>query len=351
MPGTREVGSALAGLFVVASLAYGGQDSNAILVPPFLEETRAAVAMAMVGDGGDGTTDTPAFVGAADVFPHFIVGPTPSCRGTRFYKVPCISATAGLRIRMEDDDSVPIESPSFMPRLNLQWLVPTDGAWLHSFGIHIGHHSNGQAGCLLFWTDVGAAAVESLAVHVITPEGRVKRAPPTSGTCADRSLFLEHAIDRGVPATLRADTDNGSFSLNYTTISYSFGSSGGASRQRGSLELDLYWGRSTPLNLTHPRFRFRVVQGYGFLGGGRFCRRLDLSSSIGLVGRSRIRDDFIGEFVGQLTCLWSQERGIGMFFRGAAGWDDYNSWFHWPSTRVQVGLTIGRLRFFGGPDG
>ena len=347
-PGTQAVASAVAGLIGVASLAYGGQNPNGILVPPFLEETRVAIAMTMVGDG---TTDTPAFVGAADIAPHFIVGPTPNCRGTEFYKIPCISATAGLRIRMEDDDSVPIESPSFTPRLNVQWLAPTDGALLHSIGIQIGHHSNGQAGCLLSWTDAGAAAVESLAVHVITPEGVVNPAPPTPGTCADGSLFLERAIDGSVPLTLSADTDNGNFSLNYTTISYDVGSSSEASKWRGSLELDLYWGRSAPLDLSHPRFRFRGASAYGFRGGTPLCRRLDLSSSIGLVGRSRIKNDFTHEVVVQMTCLWSQERGIGTFFRVADGWDDYNSWFHWPSTRVQVGLTIGRLRFFGGLDG
>jgi hypothetical protein len=119
--------------------------------------------------------------------------------------------TPMYRVRIWKEDSAPVRVPSFMPKLTLQWEylarrerglqwgqthdrsgeVVTRAIGLHTAMLTVGHHSNGQDGCLF-----------ADAAGVGYPRERCPESPD--------------------PGTIRINRLNGSFSTNYVEASYFF---------------------------------------------------------------------------------------------------------------------------------
>ena len=184
--------------------------------------------------------------------------------------------------------------------------------------VQAGHHSNGQSGCLLRWT---------------------RFAGEESGKCADHAS----AEELRSPFATEADTNNGNFSLNYFRVTFDQASYGflGVPAGRLSLGLELNPLRFMyePMRARYPRWRFPLGLGLGLADVG-FCARFDFFIKI------RWGSEVSGS--GQITCVWSEERGLGVFVRGYAGSDEYNSsYFGENVNRVEAGFTINRIRTFG----
>ena len=95
----------------------------------------------------------------ANIYPHLkLFGNVASTlpRGSRRYLV---SVTPAVRLRMLNESSAPVLSPSYMPRLNMQWFFAGHGGQgpieMEVWEAHlmVGHHSNGQSGCLFIGQD------------------------------------------------------------------------------------------------------------------------------------------------------------------------------------------------------
>ena len=284
----------------------------------------------------------------ADVFPHFVLGFSSRCRADAPEPLsawwPCISVTPAVRLRMGRDVSAPIHSPSFMPRLNAQWLLygKDDDDAMQGVTVQMGHHSNGQTGCLFLWVN------------------------PTEdrGMCADEALSegqpieLNEFIDYGEIIYRRprivADTRDGNFSLNFIRATYDNATYDLLNGVGGRFSLGIEWNPDVwmfeamrspnsdvvleeGISLEYPNWRFILGFEVAF-PDVPVCRRFDASF--------RFKSSVTFKFQG--TCVWSEERGLGGFVRAYAGSDEYNSsYFGSEVARVEVGFTINRLRVFG----
>ena len=254
----------------------------------------------------------------ANIFPHFVIGFPSRCRGeSSTWFRPCISATAGVRLRMGWDEPAPIRSPSFLPRANVQWLFYEEET-TRGVTLQAGHHSNAQTGCLLAWS--GHSGEES-------------------GGCADDAPGHEP----GGSFVTAPDTTNGNFSLNYFRLIFDEARYGFLGIPAGRLSIGVEWNprgwMHGPMRARYPSMRYLLALGLGLRDVG-FCDRLEL-----FVGGSRGSRLTGG---GQATCIWSEERGIGMFVRPYFGADEYNSAFLGRSVgRLEVGFTINRIGTFG----
>ena len=257
----------------------------------------------------------------ADIFPHFILLGSRRC--STGGATPCVSFTPAIRIRMENTESAPIESPSFMPRLNIQWLFRGRNS-TSNVGLYLGHHSNGQASCLFTWEDQ---------------------------TCAADGSFTLDDLQSG---TVEPDTANGNFSLNYARLAFDFAhyvppvaGERYVSGYRLSIGVERSpdnWKFSSLRNGLYPSWQLRLMGGFA-IANAPLCKRADIFADA--TGYKYTRE-MAGVFSAQLTCLWSQERGLGLFLRYSNGRDHYNSAFYIPgSQRLQLGFTINRLRTFG----
>ena len=268
----------------------------------------------------------------ADIFPHFVLGFASRCRRSNsswYALVPCISVTPAIRLRMLNAVSVPIESPSYMPRLNIQWPVyyGDDDDDTFSVTFQAGHHSNGQGdnNCLFKSAD-----------------------GPEAGGCIDESVQSD-----GLPELFKAEPD-GNFSLNYLKFTvdfatYRFFRGQGSGLTLGYEHSDKEWMHA-PMRGLYPSRRFHLALRHAVFTPFPACGRLYISFR-GVISLKNGDDDRFQEPSQsyQATCLWSEERGIGAFARLEHGRDDYNSSFfsNPASTRFKVGLTINRLRTFG----
>ena len=150
-------------LLVVSPAKILAQESSETVFP-FLESSDFFITAGLPSVTGFGT-----FVGPfddtlfeADIFPHLklwgnVTSNLP--RGSRRYLV---SFTPAVRLRMLSESSAPVLSPSYMSRLNIQWLFAGEGSeralevevW--EAHVMLGHHSNGQSGCLFVGQDPDA---------------------------------------------------------------------------------------------------------------------------------------------------------------------------------------------------
>ena len=291
--------------------------------PPFLEPT--TLFWTFRPDLSPGRLDLDAATALdADIFPHFVLVGSRRCAASRAHgAIPCVSVTPGIRIRMENAESAPIESPSFMPRLNMQWLLYRDSRTVN-VGLYIGHHSNGQAGPLFAWAD---------------------------GTYAqDGSLTLDDLKS----GAARPDIVNGNFSVNYARIAVDFARYVppvedaryiAGYRFSGSVErAPDNWKFESLRNEIYPTWQYRLMGGFA-IANAPLCERADIFVE---AHGYEYNSEMAGSFATQLTCLSSQDRGLGFFIRYSNGRDDYNSSFFLDgSQRLQLGLTINRLRTFG----
>ena len=364
-------------LLVVTPVIAAGQvlglpgrstETNQPPIIPFLEGTDVFWTI---------QSDDPTFPNLleADLFPHLVASQNfsstldavaQSRRGVRGFKEfsYSISGTPAVRLRMLRDVSAPVRTPSYMPRVNAQFLwtrglkdcdpsgpklgcraveaaavqgvvqaagpaaeearalvaVPRVSIW--EAHLIVGHHSNGQDGCLL------------------TTQERV---PPETGECAP-------------PGTVTAETINridGSFSTNYvrTGINYS----------RNWLESDLEASREARAKFEveyHPRAWIddEIEELYGrtrLIGAAayatrhvRFCqRRLEGTASLtwnpGVVETVTEWSTLV-----QASCFPFRGGGWGFFVRFYRGQDYYNLGFLDEISRVHVGATFNQGGFF-----
>ena len=266
--------------------------------PPFLESTD--LFWTFRPDRGIVLDEATVF--DADIYPHFVLFGASNCRPPWPWETsrqgwsgqPCISITPAIRLRMENKDSVPINSPSFVPRMSFQWLSYRDeGTATKSVGLHIGHHSNGAAGHLFKSTateqDVtthdNASLVDLLALGLVAP-----------------------------------DTEAGNFSANYIRLSFDLAKyeeeeETGDTRLAGhrlALGLEVFpdrWLYGPLRNGVYPRAWLRADAGIAF-APAPLCRRQELflkTTTYRYGRRPEISVD------GEWGCIFSPGRGLGLF--------------------------------------
>ena len=268
----------------------------------------------------------------ADIFPHFILGFSSRCRDeeqpARSARWPCISVTPAIRLRMAWDRSAPVHSPSFMPRLNVQWLSYGDGE-MTGFTVQAGHHSNGQTGCLFRWTNWLPWEEE--------------------GACVDDLMTSDSPTSEWLQLPfIEPDRINGNFSLNYFRFIYDRatyrlnlpGVLDAGGRLSLGVEVSPPGWMYEPMRLHYPAVRFLMSIGIA-IGDAPSCNRFDVLSK-GAFGRGGPSGSM------QATCILSEERGLGIFVRAYVGKDQYNSsHLGRDVSRFEMGFTINHLRIFG----
>jgi hypothetical protein len=308
----------------------------------------------------------------ADLFPHLVAAQNfsstldlaaQSRRGVRRFKEYSysISGTPAIRMRMLRDVSAPVRTPSYMPRVNAQFLwtrglkdcdpsstnagcrtlesatleavtatggeearamvsVPRVSVW--EAHVIVGHHSNGQDGCL------------------ISSQVRV---PPTTGEC----------VPVGVPTAETINRRDGSFSTNYvrTGINYS----------RNWMESNLEATREARLRVEvehHPRgwidddieelygrTRLNTAAAYA-TRHVRFCSRR-LEGSAGVVWNPGVVETVTEWSTSlQASCFPFTGGNWGFFVRFYRGQDYYNIGFLDEISRVHIGATFNQTGFF-----
>lgn len=352
----------------VLGLPARSTETNQPPIIPFLEGTDVFWTV----QGGDPTFPN---LLEADLFPHLVAAQNFSStldvveqgrRGIKGFKEfsYSISGTPAVRLRMLRDVSAPVRTPSYMPRMNAQFLwtrglkdcdpsspktecraveaatfkgveqapaavveearalvaVPRVSVW--EAHVIVGHHSNGQDGCLM------------------TTQTRV---PPTTGECVP-------------PGTVTAQTINridGSFSTNYvrTGVNYSrnwMESGFEATREaRAKVEVEHHprgW-IDDEIEGLYGRTRLNGETAYA-TRHLRFCRRrfegiASLTWNPGVVETVTEWSTSV-----QASCFPFMGGGWGFFVRFYRGQDYYNLGFLDEISRVHIGATFNQGGFF-----
>ena len=363
-------------LLLATSVAASGQvlglprstETNQPPIIPFLEGTD--VFWTIQGDD-------PTFPNLleADLFPHLVASQNfsstldvveQSRRGIRRFKEfsYSISGTPAVRLRMLRDVSAPVRTPSYMPRVNAQFLwtrglkdcdpsnpkglcraveaatlkgveeapaavveearalvaVPRVSVW--EAHVIIGHHSNGQDGCLM------------------TTQTRV---PPETGECVPRGTVTAETINR----------IDGSFSTNYvrTGINYSrnwMESGFEADREaRARVEVEHHPRAWIDDEIEELYGRTRLIGAAAYATRHvRFCqRRFEGNASLtwnpGVVETVTEWSTSV-----QASCFPFRGGGWGFFVRYYRGQDYYNLGFLDEISRVHIGATFNQGGFF-----
>jgi hypothetical protein len=255
-----------------------------------------------------------------------------------------ISGTPAVRIRMFNERSAPVRTPSYMPRGNFQiiWARNLENSmamaragrstsWasfrqssvttvsLYEAHVIVGHHSNGQDGCL--YTNEA-------------PQG-------------DDCVEVPGASPRQI------NTKDGSFSTNFVRV--------GTNYRRNYLDeagwSGLEWGFRFDVEY-HPRpwVDPRIVDLYGRLRervgfatasrGWRWCRRrAEISGSLEFI-HGAPEDVSPVATTAQVDCFPWDNGGWGVFVRYYHGQDYYNIGFLRNISRLHAGATFNQNGFF-----
>jgi hypothetical protein len=255
-----------------------------------------------------------------------------------------VSATPMVRLRMFDETSNPVRTPSYMPKGTFQlarfqnvstvtdseadefnqgpiamWLIDT---------IPFGHHSNGQDGCLF------------------TSEQR-----DADGECVEVEPVETKTINK----------QNGSFSTNYIEAMVFYGRMYLHSRGAGAGDFATGWEWRTGVGIQ--------LNPEGYVGGSIKPELADLYGPTRILfagsaarrdlwrcGRSAVEARFqyltdapsdIPALISQAegTCFPRRWGGAGLFVRIYHGQDYYNLGFDETITRLQFGVTLQRDQF------
>jgi hypothetical protein len=326
-------------------------------VVPFLDATYVAFARAR--RASPGANDDTEVTFEADIVPNFVIRQTffdvieeedvsvrARAKAPEFRFAWSLVGVPMVRLRMFiNDTSSPVRTPSYMPKGTVQLFLfklgTNDRLNLFNLQSTVGHHSNGQDGCLF--------------------EGQVRDETQDDSPCVP-----EAPADKTFIPVNRKD---GSFSTNYVQIGV---------RDR-NIALDppapVSGNGSQPPDRTSRRDATIGVElelnPDGFLGGGGIDADLSerygqtrLSMLGGMAWRSRVchrleTKGFIKRIFGtgddvagwagsaELQCLF-RETNWGAFVRYFAGQDYYNLAFQDDARRLQFGMTYsqeGFLRF------
>jgi hypothetical protein len=333
-------------------------ETNRAPIIPFLESTDVFWTLR----GGDAWVP---YRLEANIFPHLVVYQNFSDvldieqqirRGvTRVReRAISISGTPAVRVRMLRETSAPVRTPSYMPRGNLQLLLvrglkdPARGrpaaaltadmsrrilesvTRVSVWEVHviIGHHSNGQDGCL---------SIEQ------------ERVPAKTGPC------LPDGVELTPDSVNRID---GSFSTNYlrSGVNYSRNWLGKGPLEPATKEVRIRaewefhpraWVDEDMVDL-YGRHRLNVGTAYA-LRGVRGCSRR-LEGAAGAVWNPQVASiegsNLEWSFDAQASCFPWGNGGWGFFVRVYTGQDYYNVGFLDEITRLHVGLTFNQSDFF-----
>lgn len=365
-PGTPAGGNA-------ANAADASTETNRPPIIPFLEGTDVFWSLQSTDNGS-----RPKFpsVLEADIFPHLVVYQNFSDlvdidklaqeRKFRNFAIS-ISGTPAVRIRMLRETSNPVRTPSYMPRGNFQFLWarnlrgqimerategarkrrPTESAQpaieradvetaaaalpmvsLWEGHVIIGHHSNGQDGCLS------------------TLQERETFADGTKGNCFPAGI---------VPTAETVNRTDGSFSTNYIRagINYSRNWMKGTKELqavkeiRARVEIEYHpsgWVDEDMVDL-YGRTRLNLGGAWAVKNVKGCRRRLEASgAAVWNPGVVETVTSWSGNI--QLSCFPWDNGGWGFFARLYTGQDYYNVGFLDEITRLQFGLTFNQTGFF-----
>ena len=330
------------------------QDSNWLEPTPFLESTDIFYEIKYGSVGRDGRYDPGApdqpvnYLFEAGVFPHFIVAFGSRCRETPTGELsgalPCISVTPVVRLRMLDRDSAPVPAPSFMPRVNFQWVYRQGDDKLWNFYAQIGHHSNGQSGCLFQWASTEHQ--NAICDEYKNDQDSASQLVRDYFQRSDRRTSSEHSERRYI----EAHKFTGNFSVNYVKVGVDWAIHNTSSiswRLGASYEHSPdFLAMDRLLREFYPGKRLDVVAGVSFR---KPCKRWDMFFEHRR-DLSRERLDLVGArfpITGQAICMISEEAGFGVVFRYYQGYDYYNASFLDDVKRFHIGVTINRVKAFG----
>lgn len=270
----------------------------------------------------------------------------PTVRGYSLFATPM------FRLRMFNEDSNPVRTPSYMPKVSLQfaWLknlsTDTEPSTRHNGPIRMivmhsvpfGHHSNGQNGCLMIGQE--------------RPDCEPK--------------------ETSVPFVRRFNTENGSFSTNYVRggVSYHRLFPRGDTAEGDSEDLGWTtkraWSAGLSAEFNPKRFvggslsdELRLVYGdkrFDFQLDGAIrdlrvrlwrlkfsCGRAAASGSIRYIHRTLSTLRLGGN--AEALCLPKGWGGAGLFVRYVDGQDYYNLNFATRIKRLQFGFTFDQAKF------
>ena len=347
-------------VFGLSALSYGQQERRLppepLEAPPLLESTDLFLTVA---EGFPNVLE-------ADIFPHYIVALAFRCNDVpprsldgytppRWRAAPCISMTPAVRLRMLRTNSNPVYAPSFMPRVNFQWLFHDGtGRQSHVYG-QIGHHSNGQAGCLYIWTGLDREDPERCVRHATDPRTQAPKGTDAfvreyyrrSADVEELSSAPGELCDRATDLPrghVAVDVCGGNFSLNYWRIGYDMARYGHHSWRWGVRyeHRPARW-MDGPLREFYPKWRLGVIVGRSF---PKPCARFDVLGDVGLHESASVHTDWVSIEVRAL-CMFGESRGLGLFARYYKGQDYYNASFLEPLNRLHVGVAINHWRAFG----
>ncbi|HEY7500135.1 MAG TPA: hypothetical protein VH740_16560 [Vicinamibacterales bacterium] len=331
-------------------------ETNRAPIIPFLEATDVFWTLQ---NGGDGRSRFPSAL-EADIFPHLVAYQNftdivdiekQQQKGAQRIRefAMSISGTPAVRIRMTRDVSRPVRTPSYMPRGNVQFLwarglkenvrraamtadvseafsrLPNVGLWEAHF--IIGHHSNGQDGCITVLQE---------------------RIPAETGDCFPSGI---------VPTRETINKVDGSFSTNYfrAGINYSRNWMANSTKLEAVKEV-----RFRAEIEHHPRAwvdedivdligRTRLnVNGAFAVKDVRPCRKR-LEGSIGAVVNPGVVDsdqNLSFSVYPQFSCFPWENGGWGFFVRFYSGQDYYNIGFLERINRLHFGATFNQSGFF-----
>ena len=344
----RTVGVTVVAFGLILAMAASAQDrpnsaeTNPQPIVPFLEGTDVFTAF---------RADTRF---EANIFPHLVayqnysdlldVSRQASRQGRPRRFAFVVSGTPAVRIRMFNERSAPVRTPSYMPRGNFQMIWARNlensmamargersAAWtnfrassvatvsLYETHVVVGHHSNGQDGCL-YTNEV-----------------------PSGDDCVEAPGGGARTIN----------TKDGSFSTNYVRV--------GTNYRRNYLDeagwSGLEWGVRFDVEY-HPRRWVdpRIVDLYGRLRekvgfatasrGWRWCgRRAEISGSLEFIHGAPDDVSPVAK-TAQLDCFPWDNGGWGFFVRYYHGQDYYNIGFLRNISRVHAGATFNQNGFF-----
>ncbi len=246
-------------------------------------------------------------------------------------------------VRMMDEPSTPVRTPSYEPRLKLQVLrlgAPASGGrgmrrWLGALELGAAHYSNGQKGCALADHLRGAGFSDFECIPLTDP-----------------------------PSTA-LNTVDGSFTTNYVALSANaksllFGRAGGKARATGALGAGLEW--HLPCNFAgciEPQMRERyggtvarfvaeadVLLVDGYRRGLPFLGVLVLDARLRVTARASVhfpssRDAFgEGSLEAAFVPRWGSGLGIGPYVRIHRGRDPLNIRFEERLDVWSVGVVV-----------
>jgi hypothetical protein len=376
-------GSGTSGASSGATAANGSTETNRPPIIPFLEGTDVFWSLQ---SGKEGRPKFPSVL-EADIFPHLVVyqnftdlvdiDKLAEERRFRNFAIS-ISGTPAVRIRMLRETSNPVRTPSYMPRGNFQLLwarnlrgqimeratvkarergaiesaapaTPTTPAGaqpkvergdvesaaaalpqvsLWEAHVIIGHHSNGQDGCLSEDQE-----------REIFPDG-------TKGDCFPAGI---------TPTAETVNRVDGSFSTNYirSGINYSRNWMTGTKELqavkeiRARVELEYHpsgWVDEDMVEL-YGRTRLNLGAAWALKNVKGCQRRLEVSgATVWNPGVVETVPEWSGNL--QLSCFPWDNGGWGFFARLYTGQDYYNVGFLDKITRLQFGLTFNQTGFF-----